>query len=461
MKAEKLDKKTKYEIDMCNGPLFSKLLLFAIPLIASSLLQLLFNAADLIVVGNFSTDQYALGAIGATGALINLFVNFCIGISTGANVVVARYYGAGQNKEIHDAVHTSILAGIILGFVFGLAGVFSNRILLAIMATPDYLIDSSSLYVTIIFIGMPATMLFNFGSAVLRAVGDTRRPLIFLVISGIVNVILNMIFVLVFSMSVEGVALATVLSQCLSAFLVILCLLRSTDSYCLVLKDLRINKRMFANILSIGFPAGLQSVVFAASNMLIQSSINFFGGDAMNGSTACSNIEGFVYTSMNAVYQTNLSFSSQNYGAGNYKRMNKSLFYCLLIVTTMGLLMGNVGTFFGESLLRIYKNDPLSIKYGMIRMNVIMRTYCLCGIMEVLCGSLRARGYGFLPMIVSLIGSCGFRIIWIYTAFAHFHTLTCLYASYPLSWLLTICGHIVSLIIVIQIHKKKQQTKSA
>lgn len=458
MKAQNSIQKTKYEIDMCNGPLFSKLLLFAIPLIASSILQLLFNAADLVVVGRYSTDQYALGAIGATSALINLFVNFCIGISVGANVVVARYYGAGKKDGVHDAVHTSMLAGTILGFVFGIAGILASRTLLTWMGTPDYIIDSSVLYVSIYFAGMPAMMIFNFGSAILRAVGDTRRPLIFLLISGVVNCILNLIFVLVFKMSVEGVGLATTISQCLSAFLVFMCLIRTSDSYKLIIKDLHIDWKIFSTMLKIGLPAGLQSVIFAASNMLIQSSVNFFGGDAMNGNTACGNIEGFVYTSMNAVYQTNLSFSSQNYGAGNYKRMTKTLVYCLAIVTFIGLLMGNLGTLFGEQLLRIYKPDPLSIQYGMIRMHVIMVTYCLCGIMEVLCGSLRAYGYGFLPMVVSLLGACVFRVIWIYTVFTKWHTLTCLYASYPISWILTITAHAICLIIVANLAVKKSRT---
>lgn len=449
-------KKTSIGMDMCNGPLFGKLLLFAMPLMASGLLQLLFNAADLVVIGRYSPDKYALAAIGATSSLVNFFVNFAIGISVGANVVVARFYGASMEKEVKKAVHTSMLTGLILGVLFGALGFIFSKPILELMDTPANVIGGSILYVRIYFIGMPAAMIYNFGSAVLRAAGDTKRPLWFLSAAGILNVCLNLLFVLGMGMSVEGVAIATTISQCLSAALVVICLMRTKESFGLEIKELKIDMKILGTIMKIGVPAGLQSVIFSLSNMLIQSSVNSFGPDAINGNTASGNIEGFVYVAMNALYHTNLSVSSQNYGAGKIKRMNKTLYYCLGIVAVVGIVLGGLGTLFGRFLINIYRpGDVLAADFGMIRMKIIMLTYCTCGIMEVLCGSLRAYGYGLLPMIVSLIGACGFRIFWIYTAFAHTHTLECLYSSYPLSWVLTITAHAVCLMIVSSKIKKK------
>lgn len=453
---EKSKNKSKIGIDMCNGPLFGKLLMFALPLMASGLLQLLFNAADLVVIGRYSSDRYALAAIGATSSLINFFVNFAIGISVGANVVVARFYGASMDKEVKKTVHTAMLTGLILGVFFGTMGFVFSKSILELMETPSNIIDASVLYVRIYFIGMPAAMVYNFGSAVLRAVGDTKRPLLFLSAAGIINVVLNLFFVCNVGMSVEGVAIATTISQCLSATLVVICLMRTKESFGLRLKEMKIDIRILGTILRIGVPAGLQSVVFSLSNMLIQSSVNSFGADAINGNTASGNIEGFVYVAMNALYHTNLSVSSQNYGAGNMKRMRKTLFYCLGIVTIVGVVFGGLGTLFGNQLINIYRpGDELAAEYGMIRMRIIMLSYFTCGVMEVLCGSLRAYGYGLLPMIVSLIGACGFRIFWIYTAFAKYTSLECLYASYPLSWVLTITAHAVCLAIVASKVKKK------
>lgn len=434
---------------MSSGPLFGKMLLFALPLVASGVLQLLFSAADLVVVGRFSSDPFAQGSIGATASLNNLFINFAIGISIGANVVVARFYGAKNDKGVSKATHTAMLVGAMLGVIFGLAGVICARPILTLMDTPAENLEEAVLYITIIFIGMPVTLIYNFGSAVLRAMGDTARPLLFLTVAGVTNFFLNLFFVIVCHMSVEGVALATIISQCISAALVVICLMRSKGANKLTLRNLRIDKNCFASMLKIGFPAGLQSVIFAFSNVLIQSSINYFGSIAMNGNTIASSVEGFVYTAMNAIYQTNLSVSSQNYGAGKLDRMRKSLWYSLIIVSVIGLVLGISGTLLGNQILGIYApGKPNDIKYGMLRLGIIMPSYFLCGVMEVLTGSMRAYNYGFLPMIVSLIGACGFRILWIYTIFEQYKTLEMLYVSYPISWLLTSLAHGVCLIIV-------------
>lgn len=449
-----LTKKNKFEVDMINGPIFSKILIFSMPLMLSGILQLLFNAADLIIIGKYSTPN-ALAAVGATSSLVNFFLNVIIGISVGSNVIVARYIGARKDKEVHDAVHTSIAVCLILGVVVGLIAFILSRPILAAMSTPSNVIDLSVLYIHIYFAGLPATVLYNFGSAILRATGDTKRPLTYLCIAGALNVILNLIFVTQFGMSVDGVALATVISQCLSAFLVIRCLMKSDANYKLKLADLKVNMSIFFKILQIGLPAGIQGMLFSISNIIIQSSINYFGELAMAGSTACQSLEGFVYTSMNAVYQTTLSFTSQNYGAGKFDRIKKILFECILLVTVVGLILGNLVYLFAPELLGLYTNDAEAIRYGVIRVKIICTTYCTCGLMEVFCGSLRGLGYGILPMIVSLIGACGLRILWISTVFQKHHTLEVLYMSYPVTWIITIMAHATCLFIIW--NKKKKQ----
>ena len=436
-----------HEIDMCNGPIWSKLLIFSIPLMLSGILQLLFNAADMIVIGQYSTGE-ALAAIGGTSSLINFFVNVIIGISVGSNVVVARYFGAGKSKDVHDAVHTSITACLILGVTVGILGIILCRPMLQLMGTPGNVIDLSVLYVRIYFAGLPAIMLYNFGSAILRAVGDTRRPLIYLTISGVINVLLNLLFVIKFGRSVDGVALATIISQAVSAVLVLRCLMHSDGPYKLTLKDLKINKILLGKILQVGLPAGIQGMIFSLSNIVIQSSVNAYGSVAMEGNTACQSIEGFVYTSMNAVYQTTLSFVSQNYGAGKFARIKAVAVRCLILCLIIGITMGNLVYLFGHPLLALYKPNESVIAYGLIRMKVICTTYVTCGLMEVLCGILRGLGYGVLPMIVSLIGACGLRILWIVTYYADHKSLPVLYASYPISWTITIIAHIICILIV-------------
>ena len=439
----------KYEMDMIHGSLFPKILIFALPLMLSGILQLLFNAADLIVIGQFSDEENAIAAVGATSALINFFINVIIGISVGSNVIVARYFGAGKNKEVHDSVHTSITVCLLLGVGIGIIAFILSRPILVLMDTPADVIDLSVLYIHIYFAGLPATMLYNFGSAILRAIGDTRRPLYYLTFSGLINIGLNIFFVTCFNMSVDGVALATVISQAVAAILVLRALMKTDSSYKVILKDLKIDKGMLIKIIQIGLPAGVQGMIFSLSNILIQSSVNYFGSTAMSGNTICQNVEGFVYTSMNSVYQTALSFVSQNYGCGNYKRIKKIIFECLLLVTAVGLIMGNLAYIFGHTLLSFYAPGKEEvIQYGLDRMKVICTLYCTCGIMDVLVGFLRGLGYGIMPMIVSLIGACGLRIVWIYTVFQYNHTLKVLYMSYPVTWIITASAHLICLMII-------------
>lgn len=433
--------KRSYEIDMCNGPLLGKMLMFAVPLMLSGILQLLFNAADIIVVGRFTGSQ-ALAAVGSTGALINLLVNVFMGLSIGANVLVAQYYGAHDEENVSDTVHTAILLSVVSGVVLIFLGILLAEPLLTLMGTPDDVLDQAALYMRIYFAGMPVIMLYNFGSAILRAIGDTKRPLYFLLTAGIINVFLNLFFVIVFHMGVAGVALATVISQVVSAGLVVLCLMRNQGMCHLDLKKLHIHRSKLLQIVRIGLPAGIQGAIFSISNVLIQSSVNSFGSIAMAGNTSASNIEGFIYTSMNALYQTALSFTSQNMGARKYDRIGQILGRALATVGIVGFSLGMIALLAGDVLLGIYTTDPEVIRYGLIRMSVICPTYFLCGMMDVCCGSIRGMGYSILPTIVSLTGACALRVVWIFTLFQWDHTLLNLYISYPVSWGLTAAAHL-------------------
>lgn len=449
-----------YEIDMCNGPLFGKILIFAVPLMLSGMLQLFFNAADIIVVGQF-VGHTALAAVGSTGSLINLLVNVFVGLSVGTNVLVARYYGARDAKHLHETVHTSVLTSVLSGAALIVIGLILAEPLLTLMGTPDDVLDQAALYMRIYFVGMPASMLYNFGAAILRAVGDTKRPLYFLFISGIVNVILNLVLVLVFHLGVAGVAIATVTSQVISAVLVALCLIKTDAPYRLELKKLRIHKSKLLEIIKIGLPAGMQGAVFSISNVLIQSSINSFGSTVMAGSTAASNIENFVYTAMNALYQTALSFTGQNVGGGKYKRIGKIMRICVLDVTAIGILLGGGAYLCGSTLLSIYTSDPQVIQYGLERMMFVCLPYFLCGIMDTLVGSLRGMGYSIMPMIVSLTGACVLRIVWIMTIFQMNPTLSTLFLSYPVSWFVTALAHFICYLIVHHRFMKKHAAEMA
>ncbi len=438
---------------MVNGPLFGKILKFYFPLMLSGMLQLLFNAADVIVVGRYAGNQ-ALAAVGSTSSLINLIINLFIGLSVGANVMVAHYYGADQNRELSEMVHTAIMTAFFSGVLLLLVGVLAASPALTLMGTPEDVISMSTLYMRIYFLGMPFSMLYNFGSAILRSVGDTRRPMYYLFASGVVNVILNLIFVIPLQMGVAGVAIATVASQGISAALVLRCLMQSRDAaYCLIPEKLRnVNAGMLKKMMQIGLPAGLQGCLFSFSNVIIQSSVNSFGSIAMAGNTAASNIEGFVYVAMNSFYQASLSFTGQNYGAMKYRRIPKIMLICLGMVTLVGLVLGNGAYYFGDHLLRLYTTDPTTVEQvvevGLLRLSYIAVPYFLCGIMDTMVGVIRGMGYSILPMLVSLSGACLFRIVWIYTIFRKVHTLNNLYISYPISWALTFSVHLICFIVI-------------
>lgn len=437
----------KYEMDMCNGPLLSKILIFALPLMASGVLQLLFNAADIIVVGRFSGSQ-ALAAVGSTSALVNLFTNVFIGFSIGTNVLVGQFFAAKDEKNVFEIVHTSMLLAVLGGVLLIIIVLPMAPVVLGWMGTPDDVLSQASLYIRILFIGMPMMLVYNFGAAILRAIGDTRRPLYYLTFAGVINVILNLVFIIVFHMGVAGVALATIISQTVSAVLVCKCLMDSDGMYRLDLKRLHINKGKMAAIIGIGLPAGLQGAVFSVSNVLIQSSVNSFGSISMAGNTAAGNIEGFVYTAMNALYQTALSFTSQNLGGGKYKRIPKVAMQCFAIVTVIGLVLSNLAICFGENLLGLYSDDPQVIVVGIRRLRVICSLYFLCGLMDVTVGVLRGLGAAMSPMIISLTGACGLRVLWIFTIFQWYRSLETLYISYPITWTVTWMAQLICLFVI-------------
>jgi len=431
-----------YNIDMCTGSLPRKMLLFALPLIFSSILQLLFNAADLVVVGRCVGDD-ALAAVGSTGSLINLLTNLFLGLSVGANVLVARYTGARQPKDVEETVHTALLTSLISGLLLAVIGFRFAHPLLRLMDTPPEVIDGATLYMKIYFLGMPIMMIYNFGSAILRAIGDTRRPLAYLAFAGFVNVALNLFFVLVLGMGVEGVAYATVISQLISAVLVVNNLAHQDNACRFRLSKLRLHPRKLAAIARIGLPAGLQGCIFSISNVLIQSSINSFGKLAVSGNSAGVNIEGFIYVSMNAWHHTTLSFVGQNYGAGRYDRVRKAFRWGLFFVFLFGAGLDGLALLVKPQLIGIYTKDAEAISYGCMRLGVICLFYYTCGIMDVIVGALRGIGFSLLPTLMSLLGVCGFRITWIYTYFQSHRSLRVLYASYPISWCITIVLHLI------------------
>ncbi len=437
----------KYEMDMCSGPILGKILLFTLPLIASGVLQLLFNAADMVVAGRFA-GSVALAAVGATSSLINLLINVFLGLSVGSNVAIAHFYGAKMDNEVSETVHTSVMLALIGGVVLSLIGFFAASPMLKLMGTPSEVLPHSVAYMRIYFLGMPVMLLYNFGAAILRAVGDTRRPLYYLTLAGVINVVLNVIFVVIFKLGVRGVALATIISQAVSAFLVLRVLVKSNSVIRVEYGKLTIHKDKLMRIARVGLPAGFQGSLFSISNVLIQSSVNSFGAIAVAGNTAAMNLEGFVYNSMNAFHQTAISFTGQNMGARRYDRVKKIMFACLCCVFLTGAVLGIISYVFGETLLSIYSKDAGVIEYGLKRMGVIMLTYYLCGMMDVMVGTIRGMGYSIMPMIVSLMGACLFRIIWIFTVFTVVHTPTCLYISYPISWGLTFAVHFICFIFI-------------
>lgn len=445
----------KNQMDMTQGPIFSKLMLFSLPLVFSALLQLFFNAADIIVVGRFSGDN-SLAAVGSNSSIINLIVNLFVGLSTGTNVVAAHYFGAKKKRELKDTVHTAMLLSLISGAILTVIGVFGARQILEWMKSPPEVLDLATLYLRIYFCGITATMIYNFGSAILRAKGDTKRPLYILLVAGIINVILNLIFVILLKMDVAGVAWATVISQVVSAFCVVILLLNEEEEFRLELKKLKINKTILIRIIKIGVPAGFQGIVFSLSNVVIQSAVNSFGNILVAGSSASSSIEGFVYTAMNGFAQGSLTFVSQNFGAQKLDRIKKVVLVSFAIVTVIGLSFGNLVVLFGPYILRIYTKSDQVIKMAMIRLTIICSTYCLCGMMDVMANSIRGIGYSVLPMIVSLTGACGVRLLWLATFFQipKFHTPATIFVSYPISWIITLAVHIVCFIVIFKKLKK-------
>lgn len=439
---------------MCNGTIMDKLVSFALPLMLSGILQLMFNAVDVIVVGRFAGSQ-ALAAVGSTTALINMFVNLFMGISLGTNVLAARFFAAGKDRQMSETVHTSIAFAAISGIVMVFVGIFFSKFALELMATPADVIEQSTLYMRIYFLGMPFFMLYNYGAAILRAVGDTKRPLIFLIISGVINAVLNMILVIVFHLAVEGVAIATVFSQMISCILVLRCLYRSEGSYQFRFSKLMLKGCYLKQIFQVGVPAGIQSTVINFSNVLLQSSVNSFGSIAMAGYTAANNILGFLFVSVNSVTQACMSFTSQNYGVRKWKRMDKILVDCMILSMIVALVLGGGSYIFGSQILRIYTENEEVIRCGMEILSYTTLTYFLCGFMDLFPGAMRGMGFSAAPMMLSIVGTVGTRIVWIFGIFPRYRSLSVLFISYPVSWILTIAMQVVCFFIVRRkVHEK-------
>ena len=436
---------------MINGSIFGKLITFSIPLILSSILQLLFNAADIIVVGRFAGDN-SLAAVGSTGSLINLLINLFMGLGVGANVVAANYFGAGKRDALQKTVHTTMLLSIYCGLILTVVGVFGSKYILQLMQAPKDVLDLATIYLRIYFSGITATVIYNFGASILRAKGDTKRPLYILTIAGIINVVLNLIFVICFGKGVAGVAWATVISQVFSALMVVIILCKDQDEFNLNLHKLQIDRHIFAKIVKIGIPAGCQGIMFSFSNVIIQSSVNSFGATLIAGNSAACNLEGFIYTSMNGFSQGALTFCSQNFGAHKIDRIKKVVVESQISIFFIGLIMGLVFLCFDDYLLGIYSKSPEVIEAGKMRLIVIFTTYYLCGMMDSMANSIRGIGHSLLPVIMTLIGACLFRILWLATIFQiqKFHTPFTIFVSYPISWTLTFIALLISYRILIK-----------
>ena len=440
-------KNNKYEIDMCNGTIMDKLISFALPLMISGMLQLMFNAVDIIVVGRFTGSQ-ALAAVGSTTALICTFTNLFIGVSLGANVLAARFYASGKTKEMSETVHTAILLALISGIAMSVIGILCARESLVLIATPDDIIGQAALYLRIYFLGMPFFMLYNYGAAILRAVGDTKRPLMYLIAAGTANAVLDLILVIIFKMGVAGVAIGTITSQFISCVLVIRCLCKTDAIYKLYISKLRIKKYYLIQILKVGLPAGIQSTVINFSNVLLQSSVNSFGEIAMAGYTAANNILGFLYVSVNSVTQACMSFTSQNYGVRKFKRMDKVLADCAILSIIVSVVIGGGSYLLGHQILGIYTRQEDVIQCGMEILSISTIPYFLCGLMDMIPGSMRGVGYSAVPMILSIIGTVETRLVWIYGVFPEHRSLYVLFMSYPVSWGLTIVMQAICLVFV-------------
>jgi len=446
----------RFSLDMTEGPFLKKILLFSVPLMLTGLLQLAYNSADVIVVGRFVSDE-ALAAVGSTGSLVNLFLNVFLGLSMGSGVMVARHIGERDDKKIHECVHTAMLLSVICGLFIGTVGFFTSKYMLHIMDVPDDVIELATLYLKIYFLGSPGLLVYNFGAAIIRATGDTKRPLYILSFSGLVNVVLNLFLILVFKMGVSGVAVATIVSQYLSAVFIVLYLLRMSNSCKLIIKKLKIYKTELKSIIKLGVPAGVQNSLFSVSNVIIQSNVNSFGSVAMAGIAAGSNFDSYVYTCTNAVAQSAMNFTSQNMGAKKYRNIAKVYKYCLLITLVVGLGMGWGGKLFGNQIVSLFSDDAEVIKIGAERLDMIMPFYFFCSLMDVAACQIRGMGKSFEPMIVSLIGACGIRLFWVFFVLPLNHTLMFLYWAYPLSWSLTFFAQFILYFVLKHRMKKKGQ----
>ena len=426
------------KIDMTQGSIFPKLIRFAVPLIFSSILQLLFNAADIIVVGRFAGDN-SLAAVGSTSSLVNLLVNFFIGLGIGCNVVAANYLGSMKSEKVSRTVHTSMVLSVFGGILLTFIGVTFSRQILVLMGSPDEVLPLSTLYLKIFFSGVTPTVIYNFGASLLRAKGDTKRPLYILFVAGLINVVLNLIFVICFKMDVAGVAVATVISQSFSAVVIVILLLREKDAFRLEFRKLKIDFHILSKIVRIGIPAGLQGMIFSISNVVIQSSVNSFGPVMIAGNAAAQGVEGFIYISMNGFSQAMLTFAGQNMGAGKIDRIKKAVRDSILCASSAGIILGCLAIVFGPVLLGFYSTSPEVQAAGMIRLKVILLTYFTCGIMDCTANAIRGVGHSVLPMVITLLGACGLRMLYIFTFFQipRFHTFRGIFYSYPISWTVT------------------------
>ncbi len=442
-----------YEMDLTHGPLLKKIILFSLPLMFTSMLQLLYNAADVVVVGAFAGDQ-SLAAVGSTGSITNLIVNLFMGMATGTGVIVAQSIGARDRERLYKTVHTSMLVSVILGVFISIFGVLSSHFVLTLMKSPPDVIDKATLYMRIYFLGTPALMVYNFGAAIIRSAGDTKRPLIILGLSGIVNVVLNLIFVIIFHMDVAGVAIATIISQYLSAIAIVLKLMHDDADYKLFLSDLKIYKQELLGVLKYGVPMGLQNSMFSLSNVIIQSSINSFGTFVVAGNAAESSINAFVLAACDSGAQAAITFSGQNAGAKKFDRVKKSMVLCVLLTSVLGLVVGMIAFIFKVPLLSLYTDTPESIAAGVEKMNILCPIYFTCGIMHTIGNTVRGMGKSVMPMITTMFFVCIFRILWILTILPVYNTPSSIYISYPISWVLAIVAHFIYFLFVFHRQKK-------
>lgn len=456
---------TKVDNSMTSGPLTIKMLAYTLPIILTGILQLFFTAADLVIVGQFGdSGSNAIAAVGCTTSVSNLFVNFFIGCSAGSGIAVAHAIGAKKSDEVHKTVHTAVPFSIVGGLIISVAGVVFAKPLLTLMSTPEEIFELSLLYMRIIFCGMVSNMVYNFGASILRAAGDSKSPLYYLIISGILNVVLNLVFVIVFRMDVAGVALATIISQTISACLVIRTLMKRKDDCKLQLGLIRFYKESLKKILKLGIPAGIQSCLFSLSNIIIQSSINALStvyAGLVAGNAAANNLQNFAFMTNEGFKQTAMNFTGQNAGAKRFDRVRKITFISLGWCTGVSLVVGAVMTYFSKPLLALYIADSVeAIEWGVVRMIYMCLPFFIGGVMDVVTGILRGMGYSTFPMLASIFGICVFRVVWIFTVFQipRYHTPECLYASYIISWALTFIIQFVVLMVVLN---KKTKTEKA